>query len=245
MAHSGQAGRYRRWTGVGEGLRHRDTPPGDAPAASRHDREKVTARIDTLAALVLSIAAVATAWSAYQSARWNGVMAGEYNRASAARTESVRADTAAGQATIVDITLAADWANAQLSRNQELADDLRDRMSPQLTDAMNSWLADWQPGMPLPQGSPFSAGRYTAPGRDRAVELENQAAATYANGSAANQRSDNYVLTGVLFALSLFFAGISSRVRGEHNMARLVYAATALAVIGLLLLGLQPKTVSV
>jgi hypothetical protein len=207
--------------------------------------EKPHTHIDTLAALVLSIAAVATAWSAYQSSRWSGIMAGDYNEAGAIRSESVRMDTSAGQTMIVDVTLASDWATAQLGGQQELADALRARMPAQLATAMDSWLGSWQPGSPLPDGSPFSDGRYVAPGRDDAVRLEKEAAATFERGSTANQRSDNYVLTGVLFALALFFAGISSQVSRESHTKRLVYAATVLMVVGIVLLALQPKSFGV
>jgi hypothetical protein len=214
--------------------------------AAEHRRQetanKTNPHVDTLAALVLSIAAVATAWSAYQSSRWSGIMASDYNHASSLRSESVRADTAAGQAMVVDVTLASDWATAQLNGQQELAEGLRARMTPQLTGAMNAWLDGWQPGMPLPEGSPFSDGRYVAPGRDRAAQLEQEAATAFESGSTANQRSDNYVLTGVLFALALFFAGISSQVHRDAHSRRLVYAAALIMITGIILLSLQPKS---
>jgi hypothetical protein len=210
--------------------------------AADQTEEKRHSYIDTLAALVLSIAAVATAWSAYQSSRWSGVMAGDYNEAAALRAESVRADTAAGQIQIIDVTLASDWATAQLGGQQALAGELRARMTPQLTSAMDLWLAGWQPGRPLPPGSPFTDNRYRAPGRDMAEELGKQATAQFERGSIANQRSDNYVLTGVLFALALFFAGNSSQMQRETPTKRLVFAAAGMMAVGIVLLALQPKS---
>ena len=115
-------------------------------------------------------------------------------------------------------------------------------MTPRLTAAMNSWLEGWQPGAPLPPGSPFSDGRYLAPGRDQAFALGEEATVTFEAGSRANQRSDNYVLTGVLFALALFFAGISSQVEREEHTRRMVYAAAVIMVTGIILLALQPKS---
>ena len=50
----------------------------------------------------------------------------------------------------------------------------------------------------------------------KAVESQqlNAAAGVYAKAAeTANQRSDNYVLAVVLFASSLFFAGISTKLR--------------------------------
>ncbi len=45
----------------------------------------------------------------------------------------------------------------------------------------------------------------------------------------ANQNSDNYVLTGVLFALVLFFAGISSELQRRRHRSIMM----ALAILGL------------
>ena len=59
----------------------------------------------------------------------------------------------------------------------------------------------------------------------------------------ANQNSDNYVLTGVLFALVLFFAGVSSKLKLRRNRSFMM----ALAILGLvsgivtvLILPIQP-----
>ena len=50
-------------------------------------------RVELIAAIMLSIATVVTAWSAYQATRWSGDQAEDYTSASATRTESVRAST--------------------------------------------------------------------------------------------------------------------------------------------------------
>jgi lipopolysaccharide/colanic/teichoic acid biosynthesis glycosyltransferase len=53
-------------------------------------------RVELIAAIMLSIATVVTAWSAYQATRWSGDQTESYTRASATRTESVRSSTLAG-----------------------------------------------------------------------------------------------------------------------------------------------------
>jgi hypothetical protein len=208
-------------------------------------RRKLAGRTETLATIVLSIAAVATAWSAYQSTRWNGQMAEEYNRAGAYRTESVRAANEADERTGVAVTLSADWLSAQLSGNQPLADALRERMPPDLNAAMRRWLGDWQPGQPIPPGSPFTEGDYTAPEAAQVAALEEKAAATFAQGQESNQYSDNYVLTGVVFALALFFAGVASRFGHPDHAVRMVYVSSVLVAAGYLLLIVQPKDIGI
>jgi len=50
-----------------------------------------------LEATLLAVAAILTAWSAFEVTKWGGVQADSYSRAGAARTEAVGASTRAGQ----------------------------------------------------------------------------------------------------------------------------------------------------
>jgi hypothetical protein len=213
-------------------------------ASSAVTAEKPTA-VETISTIVLAIAAVATAWSAYQSTRWNGVMATEFNEASSLRSESVRRSTAAGQYTVADVTIAADWLSAALSDNDAVARELRLRMSPELDAAMKAWLGDWQLDQPVPPGSPFTDGRYQARGSSEAADLEAQAETKFAEGRNANQHSDNYVLTGVIFALTLFFAAIADKVAGAQYGKAMLVASLVLMTIGVALLVVQPKSIGV
>ena len=52
-------------------------------------------RLELAATIVLSIAVVLTAWSAFQAGKWSGVQSIKFAEAGAARTESVRLDTLA------------------------------------------------------------------------------------------------------------------------------------------------------
>ena len=59
--------------------------------------------VEILAAAILAFATVASAWSAYQATRWNGVQAVAFAEAGAARVESVRAsDLADTELAMVD-----------------------------------------------------------------------------------------------------------------------------------------------
>jgi len=217
----------------------------DAVDEEEARRARLANRFETLVAIVLALAAVATAWSAYQSTRWNGEMAEEYNEAGALRTESVRISNEGNERTSVAVTLTADWLTAELDGNRVVADALRARMPQDLDSAMDRWLGSWQPGQPVPPGGPFIEGDYTAPEVEQAAALEKQAEAMFAKGRNANQYSDNYVLTGVVFALSLFFAGVASRFGHPRNAVRMVYAAAVLLAFGVVLLLIQPMSVGI
>jgi hypothetical protein len=81
--------------------------PPDGSLAGRLDR-----RFELFEAIVLAIAAVLTAWAAFQATKWSGVQADDYSRAAAARTESTRASTQVGQLTAVDADTFTSWVAA-------------------------------------------------------------------------------------------------------------------------------------
>ncbi len=74
-----------------------------SPADERRSRRERV--IEVLAAVILSLATVASAWSAYQATRWSGVQSIRFGEANALRSESVRASNLAGQQTTVDVTV--------------------------------------------------------------------------------------------------------------------------------------------
>jgi PAS domain-containing protein len=70
----------------------------ERPPASQ--RERI---LELGAVLLMSLAAVATAWSGYQAARWSGEQAQGYAKASATRIKSQQAATHSGQVRIDDL----------------------------------------------------------------------------------------------------------------------------------------------
>ena len=69
-------------------------------------------RVELVSTIVLAVAVIFTAWSAFQSAKWGGIQSIRFSEAGAARTESVRLSTLAGQQAQIDATLFVDWITA-------------------------------------------------------------------------------------------------------------------------------------
>lgn len=80
-----------------------DTTQESAPASSGQQKHPLTRHklierwFEVVTAILLSIVAVATAWSGYQATRWAGEESTRYAEASALRVESTRDSTQAGQ----------------------------------------------------------------------------------------------------------------------------------------------------
>jgi hypothetical protein len=146
----------------------RDEPAGPVATGRTAEDEKRDRRIEMIAAVLLSIATVVTAWSAYQATRWSGVQAESYVTASARRTESVRASNRANGQTIVDVDIYLDWLDAVRIGNDALADDLENRMRAEFLPAFEAWRAS-EPDEEIPEGTPFSRPEYVLAEADRAA----------------------------------------------------------------------------
>jgi hypothetical protein len=170
-------------------------------------------RVELFATILLAVAAVATAWSTYQSTRWRGEQAVDYSKATAARIQSSEASTRAGQLTQIDIATFIQWIDASVAVDQRLATFYRRRFRKEFRPAFAAWLATsprTNPNAPL---TPFAMPQYRVAEAERAKALDASAGVWADAAGVANQRSDNYVLAVVLFASSLFFAGISTKLR--------------------------------
>src|SRR4051812_40949803 len=88
-------------------------------------------RIELVATILLAIATVATAWSGYQSTRWNGEQAKTGGRANALRIESAKAAGLANAQTGIDVATFTQWVNAYSLHETELADFYFKRFRPE------------------------------------------------------------------------------------------------------------------
>ena len=123
-------------------------------------------RVELIAAIMLSIATVVTAWSAYQATRWSGDQAEDYTSASATRTESVRASTEANRQILIDVATFLNWLDAEQSGDHALADDIHARMRKEFLPAFDAWLAT-APAGSIPDGTPFELPEYRLAAEER------------------------------------------------------------------------------
>jgi hypothetical protein len=186
-------------------------------------------RVELIAAIMLSIATVVTAWSAYQATRWSGDQAENYTSASATRTESVRASTEANRQVLIDVATFLNWLDAEQSGDHALANDIHVRMRREFLPAFDAWLAT-APAASIPDGTPFELPEYRLAAEERAKRLEAKAAALFEDGNESNDVGDDFVLAAVLFASVLFFSGLA----GTFDSLR---AQVFLLILGAVMLG--------
>jgi hypothetical protein len=198
-------------------------------------------RLELLATVILALAAVATAWVAFQSAKWSGVQANSYAASSAARIQGSTASELAQAERVVDVVAFTSWLSAlDADRRKDpsiltpdgmfvakpgyLSSFLYQRFRAEFRPALDDWLRSKPLTNPAAAPTPFATAAYKLAADQQAQDLQQQAETFSGQARKAIQTANNYVLTGVLFASTLFFIGVSSRTAGRFRSALLIMA---------------------
>jgi len=179
-------------------------------------------RLEIVSTVLLALATVATAWAAYQSRQWTGEQSQGYSKATATRIAVNRESAVANRQVQIDVATFIQWVDARQHGDTRLADFYRARFRAEFRPAFAAWLAT-RPFMnrSAPE-TPFALPQYRLHASADADRLETAAAAASGRAKDANQRADNYMLAVVLFASSLFFAGISTKLHSAGARAAIL-----------------------
>jgi len=201
--------------------------------------------LELLATILLVVAAVATSWSSYEAARWHGEQAKATSKTNAIRIDASRAASLANSQTQVDVATFIAWSDADVQGDDELADFYVDRFRPEFEPAFNAWLGtDPLTNADAPR-TPFEMPEYQVKSKQDAADLDNQAEESAANVSDNIQRASNYVLTVVLYAVVLFFAGMSTKIGNRRLRAVLVGAGYFVMVSTLIWVATFPVSLAI
>jgi small-conductance mechanosensitive channel len=211
----------------------------DAPEG-RFDR-----RFELAATVLLAMAAVATAWAAYQSGRWHGEQAEAQSASIAARVESTRTANVANRQAQIDVALFIQWVDAYARDETQLAGFYRKRFRAEFQPAFEAWVATRLRANRIAPLSPFALPQYKLAATAKADRLEVQAAAFSQQVGRFIQRANNYALTVVLFAAALFFAGISTRLHSPTSRMAILGLGYALFLGSVIWIATFPVSLSV
>jgi hypothetical protein len=168
--------------------------------------------VEVGATVLLALAAVATAWSSYQATRWNGEQAKTSGSVNKTRIEGARASDLANAQQQVDVATFMQWVDSYARGDTKLVNFYRERFREEFKPAFNAWVAT-KPlkteGAPL---TPFAMPQYRLAAKAEAGRLDQMAEELAAEVRRDIQRASNYVLGVVLFAVALFFAGMSTKL---------------------------------
>lgn len=191
-------------------------------------------RIELAGVLLIALTAVLTAWTAFESSKWGGVMSIEFSTANATRTESIRQSNLANRQTVVDVSVFTSYVDAVAADDTNLADFYAQRFPDRLAVAVEAWEATDPLEDPDAPATPFDMPEYVLDAADEADRLETEAAAASQRARDSNQRSDNYTVTTVFLATVLLLAALSSKVDNPRlQVALLVTALVIFVAIGI------------
>ena len=207
--------------------------------ASRHDWIEIGATV------LLALAAVSTAWSSYQAARWNGEQAKTSSAVNKARIDAARASDLANAQQEVDVATFSQWIDAYARKEARLAAFYFKRFRAEFKPAVNAWLATRpleSDGAPL---TPFAMPEYRLAATAEAERLDRRSEQLAAQVRRDIQRSTNYVLGVVLFAVALFFSGMSTRLMGSGSRMALLLVGWVVFTGAVAWIATSPVSVSI
>lgn len=171
-------------------------------------------RVELVAAIVLGLAAVFTAFAAYRASLTDDEVLKGYSEAAQAAQEGYDQLSAGDQAYSFEQNLFLQYAIEISAGNDEGAAYLRDTMSPELLAAVEVWEADPDDSIPTPFDGDYvelddlESSLYYAEGN----ALLDEADALRVVAEDADEKSDIFELSTVLLAVTLFLAGVAALI---------------------------------
>ncbi len=167
---------------------------------------------DVLIATLLGVAAVATAWAAYQAALADGRSSEQYNRSVALTDQASQSYNEGNQALVQDQAVFLEYVKAIQADDADLAAYVHDTlMSDDLVAAVDWWTK--QPGDTYPTPFVEENPAYDIAAFADASRLDDQATTAFRKAKAENQKGDRYTLVTVILAAALFLLGVAGVTR--------------------------------
>ena len=190
-------------------------------------------RIEIVAAAILAIAGLLTAWSSYEASQWTRHQAVTGNRVVATLLESSRESTLGGQETLVDVVVFTSWLDARGTDNLELADFYQARFRDEFVPAFDAWVASRPLENPDAPSSPFAMDEYSPARMQAATDLQAEAAELQGDACEASENAAYYVRNTLFLASALFFVGVG-RMFNYHVVQTAVHTmALILLLVGI------------
>jgi hypothetical protein len=197
--------------------------------------------VEILEAFLLAFVAIATAWSGYQAARWDGREAELYAQASTIRVRADQVLTLGGQQRLLDVTTFNTWIEARFEGRTELTALYERRFSPEFKVAFDAWLATKPFSNPGAPPGPSFMPEYVNPQLEQGAELNELANRRFDEGTIARSRADDYIRTTVMLATVLFLIALSQRFKVRRVRYGVLGVAGGLMIFGLVTILTFPR----
>jgi hypothetical protein len=204
----------------------------------RHEIERE--REETTSIVATSVAAVATAWTAFQASVWSGMQTFSLAESNKTRQFSIEARLEGDDLRQLDTSLFVTYAGAYANGNQAFAQFLLDRFPPRLRKATDAWLATHPLTSREAPPYPMAMPEYNVDAYQRAADLAEQAERALARSQVAHHIADVYVLGTVVFATNVLLASLGLRLVGRKPRRVMIVFSLATLVVALGWLATRP-----
>ena len=185
--------------------------------------------LEIIEAIVLALVAIATAWSGYQAAQWDGGRTSFMQPPRACVWKRRGCRRAREQEQMYNASAVAEWIRAQAAGNQKVAQLFERRMLPEFRPAFEAWKGTDPLNNPNAPAGPAVMPEYHNANAEAAVKRGEEATEAFEQGAAARRISDKYVRVTVVLATVLLLTVISQRFK-THSVR------LGLAIVAFLLL---------
>lgn len=197
------------------------------------ETEKRKQRFELIEAIVLSVAVVAIAWSAYQSAWFGGQESLRLANAGTASRTALEKRLFVQEQLTADGIVVTHILDALVQSKSNIVAFYIKRIRPELRAPVEAWLALKPLENPDAPPHPLAMPEYTknvlGPLRTDEQKLTEDAQRQLALARKAKELSDRFVLFNVLLAGVLFFTGIAGKFDpGKRRMTLIVFASIIL-----------------
>ncbi len=196
---------------------------------------------DTLAAILLSLSAIASAWCSYQSSIWDGISSRYANEAGQYEVVATEHSIEDSQKRMADAGIVTRYMEYLSSGRQEYAQFMLRTADANLRTAIDDWLKLDPVNNSSALQSPMLMQSYKRPYLDSANIFRDLSSEKNAGAREADDVSDRYLLLSVALAVALFFAGMSGTFR--HRRLQLVSILISTIIFASVLIGIARQPV--
>lgn len=204
------------------------TTQSDLPKSPNGEPTKKQKWVEPVAALLMALATLSTAWCSFESAAWTRKANRLMNEFNALERKAGLLTIQGMQQATIHTAMFTEVLAAKQQGNEQLANFYVKRFPPDLRKAYDAWLAQKPFENPNADPHPFVPNLYEIRGSREAADASAKAANSQREAGNAGSTSGQYLANTVLFATVLFFASAAGKF--EQRRVRIVAFAFAVAV---------------
>jgi hypothetical protein len=210
----------------------------------QHTEQRMSRRAELVEigeAILLALVAIATAWSGYQTARFDSRQAHLYGLSSKYRATENRAATRSGQLQLYDSTTFSFWLQGKAQGDRAAQQLFESRFRAEFRPAFAAWLRTDPFHNPKAPAGPLLMPEYRNAAAAQAKAYDAKASAAFEDGTHARELGDRYLRNTVLLATVLFLTALAQKFRLEGVRIGLLAVSGVLLIIALYYVGTYPR----